>query len=155
MRAAALVAVVAVAMLGIACDDTVTNPTRSSSGSGAPTGLNLTGTWVGTAGDSSGQLLMTWQLTQSVNTVTGTVTATTTVGAPLYAGGSLTGTASPSALSFTITIPRGGIAPLPDCSATFSGTVPDITSTGMTGTYSGTDSCGNTYVSGRFTLIKQ
>jgi len=155
MRAAALVAVVAVAMLGIACDDTVTNPTRIGGGSGTSTGLNLTGTWTGTAGDSSGQLLMTWQLTQSVSTVTGTVTATTTVGAPLYAGGSLTGTASASALSFTITIPRGGIAPLPECSATFTGSVADITSTGMTGTYSGTDSCGNTYVSGRFTLIKQ
>jgi hypothetical protein len=155
MRAAALVAVVALTMLGIACDDTATSPTRSSSGSGASTGLNLTGTWVGTAIDSSGQLQMTWQLTQSVNTVTGTVTATTTVGAPLYAGGSLTGTASASALSFTITIPRGGISALPQCSATFSGSAPDITSTGMTGTYSGTDSCGNTYVSGRFTLIKQ
>jgi hypothetical protein len=155
MRAAALVAVVAVALLGIACDDTVTNPTRTGSGSGTSTGLNLTGTWVGTAADSSGQLQMTWQLTQSVNTVTGTVTATTTVGAPLYAGGSLTGTASATALSFTITIPRGGIAPLPQCSATFSGSAADITSNGMTGTYSGTDSCGGTYISGMFTLIKQ
>lgn len=154
MRAATLVTVVALALLGIACD-TATSPTRSTSGGGAPTGLNLTGTWVGAAIDSSGQLQMTWQLTQSVNTVNGTVTATTAVGAPLYAGGSLTGTASTSALSFTITIPTGGIAPLPQCSATFTGSAADITSNGMTGTYTGSDSCGNTYVSGRFTLVKQ
>ncbi|MCA1563531.1 MAG: hypothetical protein LC753_06750 [Acidobacteria bacterium] len=157
MRAAALVTIVVVALLGIGCDDSPTNPTRSISGSGTSTGLNLTGTWSGTASDSSGQLLLTWRLTQSATTVTGTVTATTTVGAPLYTGGTLTGTTTASALTFTFTIPRGGISPLPNCSATFSGTAAaaDITATGMSGTYSGSDTCGGTYVSGRFTLIKQ
>ena len=49
MRAAALMVGVVVALLGIACDDAVTTPHEAAAGAEASTGLNLTGTWVGTA----------------------------------------------------------------------------------------------------------
>jgi hypothetical protein len=56
---------------------------------------------------------------------------------------------------FAITIPQGSIVDAPDCSATFTGTADDVRTDSMAGTYSGSDSCGGTFVGGRFTLLKE
>lgn len=146
----------ALAMLAtFACDGGPTSPVTISSGSGAGATLDVAGTWIGPSTDSAGQMTMTWRLTQSNRNVTGTFTATTPIGAPIYTGGSIAGVASPAALEFTITIPQGSIVDAPDCSATFTGTAGDVRADSMAGTYSGTDSCGGTFIGGRFTLLKQ
>jgi hypothetical protein len=87
--------------------------------------------------------------------VTGTFTATTPVGAPIYSAGSIAGTVSSTALAFTISVPRGGVVDAPECSATFAGSADDVRSDSMAGTYAGTDTCGGTFPGGRFTLLKQ
>lgn len=142
-----------VSLLALACDDGPTSPVTI--GSGGSRALDVTGTWIGAASDSTRQVTMTWQLTQSDRNVTGTFRATTPVGAAIYTGGSVAGTVSASAVAFTITVPRGSVADAPDCSATFSGTADDVRADSMSGTYSGSDTCGGTFVGGRFTLLKQ
>ena len=147
-----LFALVLVTLAALACNDGPTSPVTIGSGSGP---LDVAGTWTGTANDSAGPMTMTWRLTQSDRNLTGTFNATTTVGAPIYTAGAITGTVSATAVSFTITVPAGGIFDAPDCSATFTGTADDVQPDSMAGTYAGTDSCGGTFVGGRFTLLKQ
>lgn len=144
-----------VSLVALACDDGPTSPVTISSGNSGSRALAVTGTWIGTATDSTRQMTMTWQLTQSDSNVTGTFTATAPVGTPIYTGGSIAGTASATALAFTIAVPRGSVVDAPDCSATFSGTADDVRADSMSGTYSGADTCGGTFVGGRFTLLKQ
>jgi hypothetical protein len=119
------------------------------------TPVNVAGRWTGSASDSTRQLSMTWVLTQQDRTVTGTFQASTPVGAPVYTGGTISGTALASGLTFTITVPRGSVVDFPDCTALFAGTADDVRTDSMAGTYSGSDTCGGTYTGGRFTLIKE
>jgi hypothetical protein len=140
----------------LACD----TPTRSSSvagvGDGSPSTpvLNLTGTWSGTATDSSGQVQITWQLVQTDSEITGTVTATTTVGAPLYTG-TVTGRVVATGLTFTVSITRGSISGLPECSLALTGSVTDVQAGSMAGIYTGTHSCAGAVQDGRLMLVKQ
>jgi Na+-transporting NADH:ubiquinone oxidoreductase subunit NqrB len=144
-----------VSVVALACDDGPTSPVKISSGNSGSRALAVTGTWIGTATDSTRQMTMTWQLAQSDSNVTGTFTATTPVGAPIYTGGSIAGTVSATALVFTIAVPRGSVVDAADCTATFAGTADDVRADSMSGTYSGTDTCGGTFAGGRFTLLKQ
>jgi hypothetical protein len=135
-----------------ACDDG--GPTSPTLGMGGST-LNLTGTWSGSASDALGQFQMTLVLAQSGNSITGSMTGATTVGAPIYTNGTVTGTLSASTLNFTISVPAGGVVDAPDCTASFAGTTTDLLATSMAGTYTGADTCGGTFAGGRFLLVKQ
>lgn len=115
----------------------------------------LTGTWSGSASDAIGQFQMTLTLVQSGVNVTGTMRGTSAVGAPIYNNGTVTGQATTNTFIFTINVPRGGIVDAPDCSASFAGTTNDLLATSMAGTYTGGDTCGNTFAGGRFQLLKQ
>jgi hypothetical protein len=127
---------------------------HSSATIGLP-GANVSGTWIGSASDSTRQMTMTWQLIQQDRNVTGSFSATTPVGAPTYTRGSISGTLSGVALAFRITVPRGGVEDAPDCTFSMIGTANDVQDDSMAGTYSGTDTCGGTFAGGRFTLLKQ
>lgn len=144
----------ALATAVVACDDGPASPSIGTSNGGA-SALNVAGTWIGSATDSTRQLTMTWELAQSDRNVTGTFSATTPVGAPVYTGGSIAGTVTSSALTFTITVPRGSVVDFPDCTATLIGTADDVRADSMAGTYSGMDTCGGTFAGGRFMLLKQ
>ena len=144
-----------VAAAALACDDGPGSPLTISSGSGTAATLNVAGTWMGAANDSTRQMTMTWQLTQSNRNVAGTFAATTAVGAPIYTSGAIAGTVSDTAFTFTITVPRGSVADAPECTASFTGTADDVRADSMAGTYSGSDSCDGTFTGGRFTLLKQ
>ena len=147
-------AVLAFAITALACDD---------GGAGGPIGpggggqvpIGVTGTWSGSASDAIGQFTMTLTLTQSGVNVTGTMRGTSAVGAPIYNNGTVSGQATTNTFVFTINVPRGGIVDAPDCSASFAATTTDLLSTSMSGTYTGGDTCGNTFVGGRFQLVKQ
>jgi len=128
---------------------------HSSAAIGLPGSTNVAGTWIGDATDSTRQMTMTWRLTQQDRRVSGTFSATSPVGAPIYNGGGISGTVAEGALAFSITVPRGSIEDAPDCSATFIGTAGDVLADSMAGTYGGTDTCGGTFAGGRFTLLKQ
>lgn len=118
------------------------------------TGSSLTGTWRGTASDSSGPGQITWQITQSGTTVTGTLTMTDTA-TNLTGRGSVSGTVSGSSVTFTMTIPAGGFdAPYASCSAQVSGEA-QLASSTLSGSYSGSNSCAGAIASGQLTLDKQ
>ena len=142
-------------LAAVACGGTDGPDATYSSSSGTPPAVNVSGVWAGGVTDSLQQGIMTWRLTQSGGNVSGTVSATSAVGAPLFTGGTIVGSVLGGTLTFTVTIPKGSIADLPDCAITATGSVTDITATGMSGTYTGTDSCRGTIVGGRLNLVKQ
>jgi hypothetical protein len=145
----------ALTLAAVACDG-ATSPTTSRSTSGEPAStVNVSGVWSGGTTDSLRQTTMTWQLTQTGNVVSGTVVATTTIGAPIYTGGSVAGSVSGTTFTFTVGIPRGSVADLPDCAVTLSGATTDITAAGMSGVYTGTDSCAGAIAGGRINFVKQ
>jgi hypothetical protein len=113
----------------------------------------LTGTWQGTAQDSSGPGQMTWILTGNESSLSGTSTITDT-GTNISARGSVTVTVSGSSLRFTLTVPVGGFdAPYALCSAQVSGDGQASTAS-MSGTYTGTNSCTGAIADGQFSVAK-
>jgi hypothetical protein len=97
---------------------------------------------------------MSWTISQSGGAVSGTVTAKTSLGIVVF-NGNLAGTLSASSLTFTITVPSDGISGFPGCSATIEGTAPAVSSTEISGTYTGTNSCTGSFGAGRFSLTKR
>jgi hypothetical protein len=134
-----------------ACDSgsgTTTGPSPS------PGSSSLTGTWSGNASDSSGPGQMTWQITQSGGSFNGNLTMIDTA-TKLTGRGSVSGTLSGSTIRFTIAVPAGGFdAPHNTCTADASGEG-QVNGTTITGTYTGSSSCGGTLASGQITLAKQ
>jgi hypothetical protein len=151
---ARIVLVLVLAATALACDD--------DGGAGGPIGpgggqvpIGVSGTWSGSATDAIGQFQMVLTLTQTGIDVVGTMRGTNAVGAPIYNNGTVSGQATANTFVFTINVPRGGIVDAPDCTASFAATTTDLLSTSMAGNYTGGDTCGNTFVGGRFQLIKQ
>ena len=136
------------------CDDAPLSSSITRSGSSPSPVMNLTGIWSGTAIDSSGVVEMLWQLTQNAGNVTGTVRASTNVGLPLYTG-SVAGTLAAGVLTFTVTVPRGSIPELPECSLALTGSATDVQASSMAGIYTGTHSCQGAVEGGRFVFVKQ
>lgn len=134
------------------CGGGPNSPPIGIGGSGT---LNVAGTWSGSSSDSTRQMAMTWRLSQQDRSVSGTFSASTPIGAPIYTSGSISGSLSATALTFTVSVPRGGVEDAPDCTATFTGTADDVRQDSMAGTYTGSDTCGGTFAGGRFTMLRQ
>ena len=117
--------------------------------------VSLSGTWTGSATDSSGGGPMSWQLTQANTSFSGTVTMTDTA-TGINGRGSVSGTVSGSSIRFSIAVPAGGFdSPFASCTATVSGDGQFASSSSLTGTYTGSNSCGGSIGSGSLTLSKQ
>ena len=144
--------VIAMAAVSFACAGD--GGSGSASGPSPSPGVSLTGSWVGTASDSTGPGQMMWQVSQSGGSFNGTMTVTDT--ATRQSGrGSVSGTISGSAIRFTIAIPAGGFdAPNASCTAGATGEG-QLAGTAITATYEGSSSCGGTIASGQMTLNKQ
>ena len=142
-----------------ACGGGPPSSSTSPTPNGVPATVTVTGSWVGSASDSLRQGRLSLTLRQNGGDVTGSVTGETVTSLPLYTSGTLTGTVSGSTFRFTISIPLGSVANSPTCSVTMNGSTTDITATGVTangmsGTYTGTDSCFGDLIGGRFTFAK-
>ncbi len=137
-------------------------------GNSTPTGpsgqLSVTGTWAGTATDSStsasagtvmGQASMggmTWPLTQSGSTVTGAMNFAGMAG---RTPGSLSGTMSGEDMAFTMDMPVNSMMSS-GCSARATGTAHfNGTSMTMTGTYTGTNSYTGAFTSGQMAMTRR
>lgn len=123
----------------------------------------ITGTWVGQSVDSTGTMMgagmsasmmgnMTWQITQTGNSFTGTMQF------PGYGGrGPMTvsGTISGSTATFTMTMPSGSMMTA-TCAAVANGTF-DINDlfTQMHGTYAGTNMCGGPFDHGQMSMVRR
>jgi hypothetical protein len=97
---------------------------------------------------------MTWQVTQSGSSFSGTMTMTDT-STRVTGRGTVSGTVSGSSIQFSISVLAGGFDnPYNTCSANVSGTA-SLSSSSMSGTYDGSSSCSGTISSGQLTLSKQ
>ena len=131
-------------------DGSFPSPTQPSAS--APD--SLIGTWNGSASDSSGPGQMSWQITQAGMSFAGTV-AMTDSGTSLGGRGSVSGTVSNGSIHFSISVPAGGFdSPYAPCTADVSGDGQASTSS-ITGTYSGSNSCVGAITSGQLTLNRQ
>jgi len=143
-----------VAMLACAtgCGGSGTPPSTQPTG---PAPFDLTGKWSGTATDSSGPGQMTWQVTQQNGaTFSGTLSMTDTT-ANVTGTGAVSGSVSASSVSFSLAIPAGGFGGRSaSCTASASGTA-QASSSQLTGTYAGSNSCSGAITSGQFTLSRQ
>jgi hypothetical protein len=119
----------------------------------APT-IDIGGVWSGTAADEGGPGTLTWQVTQSSNRISGTVSSEDR-GTGLKSSGSLSGTLAGSSLTFTIAIPAGGYSGVNSCNAATANLSGSATASAGTisGSYSGPVCGGN--VNGTFELHKQ
>jgi hypothetical protein len=97
---------------------------------------------------------MVWQLTQSGASFSGMVMMTDS-SSGATGSGSVSGTLSGSAIHFTISIPAGGfVPPYASCSATATGDGQASTSA-ISATYTGSNSCSGAVTAGQLTLNKQ
>jgi hypothetical protein len=123
----------------------------------APTGssvVNLTGNWGGSVSDSSGPGQMSWQLTQTDTSFSGTMTMTD-ASTGVTGQGSVSGTVSGGSFHFSISVRAGGFSsPYASCTADASGDGQAASAT-ITGTYSGSNSCSGAIASGQLTMQKQ
>ena len=148
-------AVWALASFGCSGDS---GPTSATSPTPTPTppseSANLNGSWSGPASDSTGPGAMAWQITHTGTAFSGTATMTdTTTG--LTGRGSVSGTISGSSVRFTVTVAAGGFdSPFASCTASVTGDA-QASASSITGTYTGSSSCGGTIGSGKLTLNKQ
>ncbi len=114
--------------------------------------IDLTGTWSGTATDSSGQFIVTLALTQTGGNVTGAATLSNQRNGSVVGAGSFNGTLTGPTMSFTIT------AGSSSCTLSLTGTTSGIVTTSvntMSGTYTGTNTCTGAITNGEFRLAKQ
>jgi hypothetical protein len=140
--------------LGGGCGGTSGGPSPLPTQPSASTPDTLTGTWSGSASDSSGPGLMSWQITQSDMSFSGTVTMTDS-GTGLMGRGSVSGIVSSGSIRFSISVPAGGFdGPYASCTAEVSGDG-QISTASITGTYSGSNSCADAITSGQLSLSRQ
>lgn len=124
----------------------------------------MTGTWSGSGSDSSssmgaGSLMgqvgmgtMTWPLTQSGSTVTGSMNF---AGMQGRSPGAFSGTMSGDDMTFTMDLPNNSMMSS-GCTARATGTARvDGTRMTMTGTYSGSNSCTGSFVNGQMTMTRR
>ena len=152
MRFLAAIGFVAV-LTATACGSSTSSPT--SPGASA----TMTGTWLGSASDSTGSMMgaglsasmmgnTTWNITQTGSTFSGTMQF------PGYQGGTMmvSGTMNGNSGTFTMTIPAGSMM-TGGCSANSTGTFDmDDMRTQMHGSYGGTNSCSGPFNSGQMSL---
>jgi hypothetical protein len=138
---------------GAACS---TSSGSSSTSPTAPTGANLNGTWTTSVAVSGVSGRMTWALTQSGSNVAGPVTVAVSSGIVLL-NGTLSGTATDSSLTYTITVPAGGLPLQPTCSGQLQGTMTIASPpTSMSGPMNLTQSsCASPITTQNITMTKQ
>lgn len=127
-------------------------PTAPTSPTSSPT---MTGTWLGTASDSTGSMMgagmmgtPTWTITQTGNSFSGTMQL------PGHMGGQMTvsGTISGNTCTYTMTMPAGSMMS-GQCTATASGACDvDSMMTQFHGTYTGMNSCTGPFNQGNMSM---
>jgi len=152
-------AIVFVASFAAACGGSSSMPTSPSP---HPVAMSVAGTWTGSPSDSSGALgsgavmgqagmgAMTWQLTASGSTLTGSIGF-----AGMHGGstGSFSGVMTDDAdFTFTLDMPMGSMM-TSGCTAHATGTAHyDGTTMMLTGTYGGSNTCYGSFTNGQFTM---
>lgn len=110
--------------------------------------LDLTGTWTGSGSDGLGPETFTWVLAQSGNALSGSVSMrplSLTDGScgscHKVKDGSLSGSVSRTAVTLRMSFALGGSQPTPTCLVTMDVSASGVTSTSLSSSYNGSDSC--------------
>jgi len=163
--AAAALAALSV-LFGVACGGTSpSTPTPSAAppptpAPSPPATAAFAGAWTGTAQDSQGQTTVAWTLTQNGSELSGTVVTQainpddgSCNSCHRNKRGTVTGTLSGTTLALTMSFAAGADGdPTPACSATMTGTVTPLSSSRVSGSYAGSDTCEGLFVNGLMQL---
>jgi len=123
----------------------------------------LAGSWLGRATDSQGDTDVSWSLTQTGDTVTGTVTTQAVNrddgscnSCHRNKSGSVSGVMSGTTLTLTMFFAAGVDGdPTPACSATVTGTATVADERTLRGVYSGADTCEGAFANGSLAMARQ
>ena len=146
-----LVPILVVVLASVACSST-TSPITPT-----PAPLSLSGTWTGDLSVLGTLTRTTWTISQTNNSVTGSALVLLPSGVVLL-NGQFAGTLAGSVLTYTITVPPGGIPTNPGCTGQLAGSVTANVSAVSTlaGSYTvASSTCPTPFSSGNFTLTKQ
>ena len=124
--------------------------------------LSLAGTWTGSGSDELGPETFTWVLTQSGTTISGSARMrplSETDGSCASCHKVKDGTISGSILGTTVTlrlsVALGGAQPTPTCLVTMDISASGVTSTNLSSSYNGSDSCEPAVRLGTLTMTRR
>ena len=145
------------AVVAISCGGSPAAPLAAPSPS-----VNLAGTWNGTGVDSQGTTTLTFALTQTGTSVSGTVATKAADPADGSCNschrnktGTFSGTIAGTTLALTMFFAAGGEGdPTPACTATLAGTASSTVADTLTAAYSGADSCEGLFTNGTLAMAR-
>ena len=140
--------------LAISCARSPSAPSES---------VSFAGNWNGTSMDSQGETIVAWTLSQTRNSVSGTVktqapnpTDGSCNSCHRNKSGTVSGTISGPTLTLTMFFAAGVTGdPTPACTATVEGTISHAGDDKLTGTYSGADSCEGLFMNGTLAMARR
>ena len=121
-----------------------------------PIPTNFTGSWEGTAMDSQGAMFITWALTQTGSSISGTVNTRAVhpddgscASCHRSKSGTISGSISGDVVTLSMFFAAGGSGdPTPICSASFSGSAASYAEGTLIASYSGSDTCEGLFSDG-------
>ena len=123
--------------------------------------LNLTGTWTGTGSDGLGPETFTWVLAQSGNALSGSasmrplsLTDGSCSSCHKLKDGSISGSVSGTAVTLRMSFALGGSQPTPTCLVVMDVSAAGATSTSLSSSYNGSDSCEPLVALGSITMTR-
>jgi hypothetical protein len=132
---------------------TAFQPIQDTGPFASPPAFDLTSTWSGPGTDDDGPTTVTWNLTQSGGSITGQFTAQEAPPRASVYRGTIAGTLSGTSLTYTVLIPKGSIAGLPNCSVSMLGSAV-ASEKAIEANYAG-ESCSGPFANGLLSLTKQ
>ena len=135
---------------------TAFQPIQDTGPFASPPAFDLTGIWMGPAADDSGPTTMTWTLTQSGASITGSFFAVEPAPHRTQYRGTISATLSGTSLVYSIEVPKGSIVGLPNCFVSIHG-VGVASASAIVGTYAGDTGkdCIGQFANGLLSLAKQ
>ena len=124
--------------------------------------VNLTGTWTGTGADGLGPETFTWVLTQSGGALSGSasmrpvsLTDGTCGSCHKVKDGSISGSVSGTAVTLRMSFALGGGQPTPTCLVIMDISASSVTSTSLSSSYNGSDTCEPLVALGSIAMTRQ
>jgi hypothetical protein len=124
--------------------------------------LNLAGTWTGTGSDGLGPETFTWVLTQSGSALSGSASMRPVSETDGSCGschkvkdGSISGSVSGSSVTLKMSFAIGGSQPTPACLVIMDIAASGVTSTSLSASYNGSDTCEPLVALGSIAMTRQ
>jgi hypothetical protein len=138
------------------------SPVASTPSTPTASSLNLTGTWTGSGSDGLGPETFTWVLTQTGSALSGSVsmrplslTDGSCTSCHKVKDGSISGSVSGTAVTLKMSFDLGGSQPTPTCLVIMDVSASGVTSSSLSSSYNGSDSCEPAVALGSITMTRQ